>query len=304
MTIFLLVLLLIILLLLAIGYAAFFLACVRLPVKPVPENSPSFRAYRDAILEGAQWFKDQDPERVQIRSDDGLLLTGYFLPAEDAKGTLLLVHGYRSAPFCDFGCIFRFYHSLGWNILAVCQRAHAESEGRYITFGVKERFDVRDWALYLSDRFGPAHKVALVGISMGSATVLMSLGTDLPDNVRCAVADCGYTSPYEEFVHVLRRRHIPRHPTLELAGFFARVFAGFGFRDYSTLVALQHSRVPVLFVHGEIDSLVPVRFTVENYAACNAKKRLITVPEAGHGTSYIHATELCQDALRSFLSEA
>lgn len=296
-----LILLLIVLLLLTLGYAAFYLACVRMSAAPDPTSSSALRPYKDQILEGGQWFRDQQPELVRIRSDDGLRLAGYFLPAEDAKGTLLLVHGYRGSPFIDFGMSYRFYHSLGWNILTVCQRAHGESEGRYITYGVKERFDVRDWALYLSDRYGPEHPVALVGISMGSATVLMSLGTDLPPNAKCVIADCGYTSPYEEFVHVLKRRRIPRQPTLLLAELFAKLFAGFGFKDYSTLEALMQDRLPVLFVHGEKDRLVPIRFTVENYAACAAPKRLLTVPEAGHGLSYVFATEACQSAIRDFL---
>jgi hypothetical protein len=138
---------------------------------------------------------------------------------------------------------------------------------------------------------------------MGSATILMSLGTDLPDNVRCAIADCGFTSPYEEFVHVLKyRMHIPVHPILEIAELYARLFAGFGFKDYSTVTALAHNRRPVLFVHGEKDTFVPVRFTVENYAACTAEKQLITVPEAGHGTSYVFATEACQATVRGFLT--
>ena len=300
----LLILLILILFLLAIGYAAFFFACVRLPVKPDPTKSTALRPYAADIQSGAQWFRDLAPERIQIRSDDGLRLTGYLLQVEKAKGTLVLVHGYRSNLYTDFGYALSFYASLGWNVLAVCQRAHDESEGKYITFGVKERFDVRDWTLYLADRFGPQHPVALVGISMGSSSVLMSLGTDLPANVKCAVADCGYTTPYDEFVHVMKTRfHLPRHPILDIAEWFSRLFARFGFKDYSTITALRESRLPVLFVHGEQDHLVPVRFTVENYAACNSEKKLITVPEAGHGLSYIFATDLCQQTLRDFLWE-
>ena len=299
----LLIVLILVLLLLTAGYAAFFVACVRLPLKPDPTRSRSLRAYSDEILAGADWFRSRNPDRVQIRSDDGLRLTGYFLPAENAKGTLLLVHGYRSDPFTDFGYAYPFYASLGWNILSVCQRAHSESEGKYIAFGVKERFDVRDWSLYLADRFGPEHPIALVGISMGSASVLMSLGTQLPANVKCAIADCGFTSPYDQFVHILKGRfHLPVHPILDLADLFSRLFAGFGFKDYSTVTALQSNQLPVLFVHGEKDRFVPIKFTVENYAACNSEKRLITVPDAGHGTSYIFATELCQSAVREMLA--
>ena len=171
----LLIILILVLLLLAAGYAAFFVACVRLPIKPDPSKSKYIRDYVEQIQAGSQWFLDQSPERVQIRSDDGLRLSGYFLPYENAKGTLLLVHGYRSDPLTDFGISYPFYGSLGWNILSVCQRAHSESEGKYITYGIKERFDVRDWTLYLADRFGPDHPVVLIGISMGSAAVLMSL---------------------------------------------------------------------------------------------------------------------------------
>lgn len=298
----LLILLILILFLLAVGYAAFFIACVRLPIKSDPTKSSALRPYAEEILSGAQWFRAQSPERVQIRSGDGLRLTAFFLPAENAKGTLVLVHGYRSDPFTDFGYAFRFYASLGWNILAVCQRAHGESEGKYITYGVRERFDVRDWALYLEDRFGPEHPVVLIGISMGSTSVLMSLGTELPPNVKCAVADCGFTAPYDEFIHVMKTRYrIPGRALIGIAELFSRLFAGFGFRDYSTITALRENKLPVLFVHGERDNFVPVRFTVENYAACASEKKLITVPEAGHGLSYILSTELCQQAVRDLL---
>lgn len=301
MTLFLIVLVLIFLLL-AAAYAAFYFAVVRMGRKPEPGKSGWLLPYREEILAGGQWFRDQMPERITIRSRDGLKLVGYFLPAENAKGTLLLVHGFRSDPWCDFGIAYPFYHSLGWNILTVCQRAHSESEGKYITFGIKERFDVCDWALFLSDRFGPEHDIVLGGISMGSSSVLMALGTELPDNVKGVIADCGFTSPRAEFEHVLKTRmHLPIHPLMDLAQLYAKLFAGFGFDDYSTVTALQQTDVPVLFVHGERDNFVPIRFTVDNYAACASKKLLVTVPDAGHGGSYLFARERCQQTLREFL---
>lgn len=306
MTIVLLIILVLALLLLTGGYAAFLLGIVRLPRErePDPGRSKWLAPFRQEILDGGAWFREQKPERVSIPSFDGLTLTGYFLPAEDAKGTLLLVHGYRSGPFTDFGVVFSYYHDLGWNILAPWQRAHGESEGRYITFGVKERFDVRDWARYLCDRFGPEHAIVLDGISMGCTSVLMALGTELPGSVRGAIADCGFTSPRDEFVHFLKHRcHLPPHPIMDVAEGFARLLAGFGFRDYSTLDALKVSTLPVLFVHGERDTFVLPEFTRQNYAACRGEKRLVTVPNAGHGTSYLFGREECRAALETFLGE-
>ena len=296
-----LIILILVLLVLTVAYFTFYFTIVRLHTEPDPQRSKYLRPFREQILAGARWFRAKRPERVEIRSRDGLRLAGRFLPAAEAEGTLLLVHGYRSSPFCDFGPIFEFYHKLGWNLLAIDQRAHGDSEGSYITFGVKERFDVCDWALYLADRFGPEHRIVLDGISMGSASVLMALDTPLPANVKGVIADCGFTSPYEEFVHVLQRKRIPRQPLMALVQMYAKLFADFGFRDCSTVDALRRNRLPVLFVHGEQDQFVPIRFTVENYGACAGEKQLITVPEAGHGTSYIFATSQCQAALRKFL---
>lgn len=74
-------------------------------------------------------------------------------------------------------------------------RAHGSSEGKCLTFGVKERYDCLAWINCAIERFGRDTKIFLYGISMGAATVLMAGGLDLPDNVVGIVADCGYTSP-------------------------------------------------------------------------------------------------------------
>lgn len=60
-----------------------------------------------------------------------------------------------------------------------------------------------------------------------------------------------------------------------------------GPKDYSSINAMKTCKVPVLFIHGTDDDFVPVEMTYENYKACAAEKRLLIVPGAGHGMSYI-----------------
>ncbi len=62
----------------------------------------------------------------------------------------------------------------GHNVLMIEERAHLESEGHTITFGIKERYDALDWIRYALQRFGEDTRIILVGISMGAATVLMA----------------------------------------------------------------------------------------------------------------------------------
>ena len=97
------------------------------------------------------------PQTLRVMSYDGKMLSARFLPREDAKGTILLFHGYRSSGLLDFGPELEFLHRQGYNLLLCDQRAHGASQGRYMTFGVRERYDVLSWVTYLAQMLGAGH---------------------------------------------------------------------------------------------------------------------------------------------------
>ena len=160
--------------------------------------------YGEIILREREWFAKQDREDVFIESYDHLSLHGQYLTQKDARGTMLLVHGFQSSGEGDFSCILKEYYSMGFNLLVIDQRASLQSQGDYLTMGVRERWDVRSWCIWLLQRMGERHRVVLDGISMGGATVLMAAGLDLPPNVVGVIADCPFTSPRDIFEHVMR----------------------------------------------------------------------------------------------------
>lgn len=268
---------------------------------PAPENDRSvWAAWRPVIEEGKAWFLAQGPEQVEITSFDGLKLTGFYLPCPGSKRTVLCFHGYRSDGWADFACVLKFYHEQGCNLLVAHQRAHGLSEGKYICFGVKERFDCRDWAGYLAGRF-PGHALFLHGLSMGGATVLMAAGLDLPPQVKGVISDCGFTSPYDIMKHVAKNLHIPTFPFLPLTRIWIRLIAGFGLKEAGTLEALKKTRLPVLFIHGTSDDFVPVWMTEKNFEACASEKHLLLVEGAGHALSYLTDPASCEKAVTEFL---
>lgn len=249
------------------------------------------------------WLAAHTAEHVTLTSFDGLKLSALYVPAEGEapRGVCILFHGYRSLATIDFVLEVEFLHDLGYRLLVPYQRSHGESQGRYITFGAKERFDCRDWAKYAAARF-PGEDIFLMGISMGAATVLLSLDTGLPKEVRGVVADCGFTSPWEIARHVARRNfHLPAFPLLYLLDLACRGIAGFSLKGADTRKALGGSRLPVLFLHGAADDFVPVSMTEENYRACRGEKTLYLVPGAGHAQSYARDTAGCQERIRGFL---
>lgn len=260
---------------------------------------------KDEMLQGVAWLRAQPVQQLYVESYDGLRLHAQFVPCEHAKGTVLLFHGYRSSWVVDFSISLPFYHAQGYHLLIVDQRAHGESAGRWITFGVRERYDVLSWVTYVGQMLGQEHPLFLAGLSMGATTVLLSSCFSFPANVRGIVADCGFTEPYAIVRHVLRTYlpHLPAGPVLALAGLGTRLFAGFGLRAANTQAALAHAKVPVLFVHGKADTFVPCQMSQQGYDACSSPKRLVLVENAGHGRSYLVDRPRVQSALENFLEE-
>ena len=259
--------------------------------------------YQDQVLSGAAWILSQPTEEMAVESHDGLRLSGRLLEADRPRGTILLFHGYRSMACIDFSCAARYYHDLGYNLLLIDQRAHGHSQGTYITYGVLERQDCRAWCEAAYRRFGSEMPLYLSGVSMGAATVLMAADLPLPPTVRGIIADCGFTSPRDIMVHVMKTRlHLPEYPLIWSVEFWARILAHIRLDQCSTVETLAHSRLPVLMIHGTADRFVPCDMSRRGYAACTSEKHLLEVEGAGHGASFLVDKPAYTRAVEDFLS--
>ncbi len=255
------------------------------------------------FISGVEFIRER-AELVYTDADDGVRLAAFCIPADAAKGSILLMHGFRSSPYLDFGCVVKRYLDMGLNVILPYQRAHGKSGGKYLTLGVKERYDVFSWLRFIDGRFTPGGDVFIDGLSMGCTTVLMASGLGYPDNVKGIIADCGYTSPYGIVSVVMRQKlHLPKYPFIWVFGMYCRMFSGFSLTECSTVDALSTNAIPVLFAHGEADELVPYGMTLENYGACVSEKQLISVKDAGHAMSYFTERERYEEVLDKFINE-
>ena len=260
-----------------------------------------FGEYAKVINKCIEEFKTIPYEKVTIQSRDGIRLAGRYYHFKDGAPISIVFHGYRGNVARD-GCGgFRMSRDNGFNVLLINQRAHFESGGRTITFGVKERYDCLDWIEYVRERFGKDTPVMLMGLSMGAAVVLMAGGLDLPSNVKGIFADCGYTSPKEILQTVIKQMKLP----VKISYFFVRlsaiIFGGFDPEEASAKEALKNCKIPVMFVHGEADDFVPCQMSRDNYEACASRKEILTVPGAKHGMSYCIDSEAYVNAVQKFM---
>ena len=291
MTIIVLVLSFLILAVIVSGFYAFSVACIRKKEinwleKEEIENSP-YAEFFDSIIAADKWIHDHQAEDLYIRSGDGLALHGLWIPAEFANGTMILVHGYRSSQLADFGFVLDYFHRQGYNLLLPELRSHGKSEGRYITFGVKESDDILRWIEYHNVAFGE-YAVVLCGLSMGASTVMYLADEQLPRNVRGIIADCGFTSPKDIISSVYRMvTHLPPGPAIWVTDLLARIFAGFRLTQKDTRISLTKNHIPILMIHGLDDEFVPCEMTKQAFSVCTGHKELLLVEGAGHGVSFL-----------------
>lgn len=235
--------------------------------------------------EGRRWLESMPYINVYIKSFDGLRLYGALLENYSDK-IVICVHGFTGSGKKDFASLAQAYYKNGYNVLLVDNRAHGQSEGKYVGFGVLDRLDLRNWVKYVINRFGSNVQVFLHGISMGAATVLMA-SSIMPKNVRGIIADCGFTSVYEIFEYVLKRDyHLPKFPIIYLTNIMSKIRAGYGYKDVNTTAEIARSDIPILFIHGENDEFVPLWMTMKNYSHCKAYKELFIVRESEHAESH------------------
>jgi fermentation-respiration switch protein FrsA (DUF1100 family) len=262
-------------------------------------NDPKLKALQVSMREGVKWYLAHPKQSVYIESHDGLKLHAEYIRSDlPSDKIIILFHGYRSMARNDFCCAMPYYNSLGLDILLVDQRAHGLSEGKLITFGVKERFDVCSWVKYIRENYGEDKKIYLSGMSMGSSTVMMA--SNIVDGVSGIIADCGFTSPKEIITIVAKKRFgLPKWCVVPI-GLLARAFGKFDY-SYSAKQSLAEAKAPILFIHGSSDDFVPCYMTEQAYEACVSKKEKVIVPEAPHGYSFLFSPNEVKSAIEDFI---
>lgn len=196
---------------------------------------------------------------------------------------IIAVHGYKSSGdliLCD---VFPFLQR-GYNVLLPDLRGHGLSDGKYVGMGYHDHFDLLKWIDYLVS-IHPDCKIALFGLSMGASTVMTVSGEKLPKNVKAIIEDCGFTSYENQMKHLFSLRGKKYKKWLmKIYSKINKIMWGYDYKQPDAIKYLKNNTtIPMLFLHGEKDDFVPVKFAKDAYNAVSVKeKELLIIPNAGH----------------------
>ena len=230
----------------------------------------------------AEWFAETGHEELFTEAYDGLKLHAILLRhyPEDHRW-FVPVHGYLSSSLDMLGFIYEA-HRRGYNVLAPDLRACGLSEGKYTGMGWPEHYDLVTWISKII-QIDPQAEIMLLGASLGGTVVMNTIGDYLPANVKCAVDDSGFSDLREVLLyHIEKLTGLNGEYIMTGLDLLVRQNLHYAMQEVSTKRQLKQSRIPLMIIHGENDTIVPVRMGYDCYYATNSPKELWVVPECGH----------------------
>ena len=243
------------------------------------------------------WELGVPHEEVSFRTEDGLLLRGWWLPSPEAKRTVIVLHGHRGARHHCVGIAAALWRR-GTNVLLFDHRGRGSSEGERISLGHLETVDVTAAIEYALSRASDV-PLGLIGYSMGGAVAMISAARD--ERVGAVVADSPFASERELVRTLLRKQIGPLHGP---AAALSERLLPYDPREVEPLkeVAKIAPRA-TLFIHGLRDRTCDPEDSVRLYEAAREPKELWLLEETGHCDAYFLDREAYCERVATFFEE-
>ena len=265
-------------------------------------NTPYSKPYAEEMIATRNELIDlHQYEMMTITSFDGLKLSGYYFNSNSDK-TIIMVHGLRTHAFNNFGLAIKYFLKHNYNILAINQRAHEGSEGKYTTYGQKESEDVISWVNHISD-MNEIKSIYLYGISMGATSIALASERIKNKKVKFLIIESVYTSVNALTEYIIKSQHIPGFLFRRGVRFLSKHVAGVDWSARTTVDALKNNHIPSIFVHGTKDIVAIESFFEDNYNNCVSNKYSIIVKDAPHALCALHDREKYLDKLEKIIGD-
>jgi uncharacterized protein len=200
------------------------------------------------------------------------------------KKCVVVLHGIADSRAGSAG-FAPFFLQHGYSVLLPDSRAHGQSGGQFVTYGLLEKYDVLEWANWLQ-KAGCTELYAL-GESLGASIVIQAAA--LKPVFRAIVAECAYADLRK--IAAYRVEQMLPFPlainrcfsTLVVASgiTYARLRYGFDFNEVSPVASIRRTVTPVLLIHGLKDTRTPPGHS-QALLAANPQMVLWLVPDSGH----------------------
>lgn len=222
-----------------------------------------------ATAENKAWLETVSEDEYIEKSDGHKLHALRVNNAHTTHSYIIICHpvSLTSADMADYAYHFA---DIGFNVIMPDLRGCGESDYTDISFGVTDTEDIILWINKIVEEDAEA-SIFLFGVGAGGTAVLTTCDETLPENVKGIVEDSGYDSLKGVFKHNIEKYYNKKSfPTLLIANIYVESKYGWSISDVSIGEQVHHSNVPILFIHGGMDDIVPVSHSNDMYEVCPA----------------------------------
>ena len=190
----------------------------------------------------------------------------------------------------------------GFTSIALDLRAHGESEGRFCTFGVKEKKDISSLIAYLLEHESVHEPIGIWGQSLGGAVSLQAMATD--KRIAFGVIESTF-GDFHSIVHDHAKHYLGFNikPITNYLICRAGRIADF---DSSMAAPIEHCKQidqPILLVHGEQDEKISVAYARKNFNNIKSNyKELLLIPKAKHTNVWELGGDEYKDRIINFVN--
>ena len=246
-------------------------------------------------------------ESIEFPSRKGdVTLQGWFMPSDGCEESVILVHGISANRTSrDATKIGAELVDACFNVLLFDLRAHGTSGGERITGGIDEAQDVLGAYDYLQGRGVRPDRIGVLGRSMGGGATVLAAAAE--PSIRAIVLDSPYAKVNDLIAfEIARKTPIPQWLApvfIPGTSVIANLFYGINLSKLAPEEAIQSVGAPILVIHGDSDSRIPVEHGVRVHAAAAAGSGIWLVPETDHVETYTNYPDEYAERVVGYFTE-
>ncbi len=221
-----------------------------------------------------------DYQDLTVGTRDGVDISAWYIPAEDARGFLLFCHGNAGNISHRLDSI-KIFHSLGLSVLIFDYRGYGRSKGSPDEEGTYRDAEAA-WDYLINVLHVRPEKIVLFGRSLGSA---VAAELALRKQAGALIMESGFTS-----VPDLGKKFFPHLPVRLISRY-----------HYESINKVGRIKLPKLFIHSPEDEIVPYEQGAKLFERAREPKELLKIV-GGHNEGFLLSGKVYVDGLDAFLS--
>jgi len=220
-------------------------------------------------------------QEVRVKTEDDIEINAYIIANEQSKANVILLHGMHGMDATSLFNYAKFLHEANYSVICVDMRAHGKSGGDALSFGYLEPLDVMAVISYIKENDDLNDKpIALYGLSMGGSVAINAAAVS--EDIHSVIA----VSPFEsiqaqvrDYMSASGAGDVFIDSFMPAINLVLRTKFDINPKKDSPIAKIQGVDVPILFMHGDMDSQTNYNQSKMLYEACPSQNKELKVIE-------------------------